>query len=395
MHALRDPYRMPPVRRVAKGSELIVLTAVLAASLTQTEPPAQGVAPAAPTQAAAPVEPAAPVSTPPADPAPAAPPAAPSPAAADTPAPAAGDTPVPAANAQIVVSGEHKMQKIDPVEGVNKVSFQAIESVDKALIGPVMHVYRDGIPSPVRQGLHNFFFNLTEPVNALNHVLQLHPGRAAETLARFGINSTIGIGGLLDVAKKKPFNIHYRPNGFGNTFGYWGIGPGPYLFLPLVGPTSVRDLIGSLLDNAALPLAFKPLKNYYYVTASGVITELDYRVDIDEGVERVRKTSNVYASYRQAYFRSRFEEIEGLHGRGPLAKGEVGQPPFVRPLEPEGPAKPPVPATLAPAPAAVPSPAAQVWLPRPPPPPVFIAVPIIQPHAVVQPLPPGYHLGGS
>jgi phospholipid-binding lipoprotein MlaA len=348
---------------------LIVLSAALAATLTQTAVPAS-VADAPPVANSAP---------------------------ADQPAPTAA--PVPPG--QIVVSGTHAMQKIDPVQNLNKVSFEAIESVDKAVIGPVMHVYRDGIPSPVRQGLHNFFFNLTEPVNALNHVLQLHPGRALQTLARFGINSTIGIGGLIDVAQKKPFNIHYRPNGFANTLGYWGIGPGPYLFLPLVGPTSVRDLIGSLLDQAALPVSIKLFKNPYYVVSAGVITELDYRVDIDAGVERVRKTGNVYASYRQAYFQSRFEEIEALHGRGPLARGEIGQPPFVRPLYPDDAAQPaqsptlvptPAPVTSAPAaaPIVIPAPVVQ---PLPPPSPVFISVPIIQPHPVVQPLPQDYRPG--
>ena len=347
---------------------MIVLSAALAATLTQTAVPA-AVADAPPVAASAPVDQTGPATTPP---------------------------PAPAAGGQIVVSGSRAMQKIDPVQSLNKVSFETIESVDKAVIGPVMHVYRDGIPHPVRQGLHNFFFNLTEPVNALNHVLQLHPGRALQTLARFGINSTIGIGGLLDVAQNKPFNIHYRPNGFGNTLGYWGIGPGPYLFLPLVGPTSVRDLIGSLLDQAAVPFAIKPLKNPYYVVTAGVITELDYRVDIDAGVERVRKTSNVYASYRKAYFESRFEEIEALHGRGPLAKGEVGQPPFVRPLYPEEAPKP----ALTPAPAAVPAPAAQPAIatllpaqPQVPPAPVFISVPMIQSHPVIEPLPQGYRPG--
>ena len=209
----------------------------------------------------------------------------------------------------------------------------------------------------------------------------------------------MGVGGLIDVAKKKPFNLHYRPNGFGNTMGYWGIGPGPFLFLPLVGPTSVRDLIGSLLDQVPLPLLIKPLKNIYFVTVAGVITELDYRVDIDAGVERVRKSNNVYASYRQAYFRSRFEEIEALHGRGPLARGEVGQPPFVQPLYPE--AAPALPTPSAPgglvpaAPVAAP-PAAALSLPAMSPlPPVFIATPVIQLLPVVQPLPLGYRPGGS
>ncbi len=394
---------------MAKGLNLIVLSAVLAASLTQTGLPDQAVAAAPQPEAAAPVNPAPPPApaTPPSTTPPSTTPASTTPDSAATTVASTPDTapavakpdqtpPAKPATSEIVVSGQQRMKRLDPVEGINKVSFQAIEGVDKALIGPVIHVYRDRIPGPIRQGLHNFFFNLTEPVNAVNYVLQLHPGKALKTVARFGINSTVGVGGLIDVAKKKPFNIYYRPNGFGNTFGYWGIGPGPYLFLPLVGPTNVRDLIGSLLDQAALPAVVKPLNNYYYVLAAGVITELDYRVDIDAGVERVRKTSNVYASYRQAYMKARFEEIEALHGRGPLAKGEIGQPPFVRPLFPEGGAAPaatpsgttPPAAALVPAPTAAPAPAAPL-------PPVFIAVPIVEPHAVVQPLPPGYHPGGS
>ena len=359
---------------------MIVLTAALAASITQTELPAQSVPSPAPAAVSAPVLPA----SVPADPVP----------VAETPiatSQADQTPPPPRDKSEIVVSGEHKMQKIDPIEGVNKLSFETLETVDKALIGPIMYGYRDGVPSPIRQGLHNFLFNLTEPVNALNHVLQLHPGRALRTLARFGINSTIGIAGVLDVAKKKPFKIIYRPNGFGNTFGYWGIGPGPYLFVPLVGPTSLRDLIGSIMDQAALPLVVKPLKNFYYVTAAGVITELDYRVDIDAGVQRVRKTSNVYASYRKAYFRSRFEEIEALHGRGPLAEGEIGQPPFVEPLHPKAPEKPaemPAPAVIAPVPAAPVADTVSVP-PAQPLPPVFVSQP------VVQPLPSGYRPGGS
>lgn len=375
-----------------------MLTAALAASLTASEAPLAS-PPATPVAASA-SAPALPVAAVAPDAAATAPPEpAPKSDAAPAEAPAKPDS-LPAASPgshEIVVSGQRGMNKIDPVEGINKVTFQTIESVDKAVIGPIMHVYRDDIPHPVRQGLHNFFFNLTEPVNAINYMLQLHPGKALQTVARFGINSTVGIGGLIDVAKKKPFNIHYRPNGFGNTLGYWGIGPGPYLFLPLVGPTSVRDLIGSLLDQVPLPLLVKPLKNYYYVTASGVITELDYRVDIDAGVERVRKSGNVYASYRQAYFRSRFEEIEALHGRGPLAKGEKGQPPFVEPLYPDtnpAPATPVAPPSLTPAPA-VPTPPAAAPAPVAPPAPVFISVPIIEPVPVVQPLPPGYRPGHS
>lgn len=264
---------------------------------------------------------------------------------------------------------------------INKQTYVVMQKVDDLVVAPIALGYKKALPVPVRKGLHNFFFNLTEPVNFVNHLLQLHPGRAFKVLVRFGVNSTVGIGGLLDVAKNKPFHIYYRPNGFANTLGYYGIGPGPYMFLPLVGPTSPRDLIGSLLNNAFLPFFFKPFKNYYYVTSAGLITELDYRVDIDAGVERARKTSNPYATYRQLYFKSRFEEIEALHGRGPLAKGEIGQPPFVRPLD--APTEPAKPAIEAPAPAPAPVPAPVVDAPPAPPPlppaPVFISQPVVQP----------------
>ncbi len=290
------------------------------------------------------------------------------------------------------------MKKIDPVEGANKVSFQAMEGIDKAVVGPIAHAYRDVLPRPVRLGLHNFFYNLSEPVNILNYMLQLHPGKAAQTLARFGINSTIGIAGLIDVAKKKPFNIHYRPNGFENTMGYYGIGPGPYFFLPLIGATSLRDLIGTLLDQAVLPTVVgKPFNNTYFVTASGVIQGLDYRVIIDEDLEKVRKSENVYVSYRQAYLRTRYWEIEALHGRGPLARGEIGEAPFAHPLYPESDQTPAAKPATTPAPnsALTPAPPAPAPVSATPPPPVFISQPVVQPHPTVQPLPPGYRPGGS
>jgi phospholipid-binding lipoprotein MlaA len=343
--------------------------------------PSVGATTAPPAPEPTPSEPA------PAEPAPAEPVPAVTPAAAPAPA-AAAPAPKPA-NGEIVVSGERHLDKIDPLMAVNKASYQAMQKVDDIMIAPIAHAYRDGLPRPIRMGLHNFLFNLTEPVNAMNHLLQLHPGKALQTAARFGINSTIGIGGLIDVAKKKPFNIHYRPNGFADTLGYWGVGPGPYMFLPLVGPTTLRDIIGTLLDKAFLPgVVGYPLKNRYYVTASGILTTLDYRVVIDQDLARVRQTSSPYSSYRQIYLKTRFEEIEALHGRGPLADGETGMAPFAKPLHPvpdQAPAAPASAPSAASAPAAVAPPT-----PVAPPPVVFVAYPVVQSHPVVQPLPADY-----
>jgi len=363
-----------------------VISAALAASLAQPALPVQSAAPLAPPEVAAPVNPAQQPAAAATD---GAAPAGAQPAPADA-APIPGKLengqtlPPTPGSSEIVVSGAHKMQKFDPVMGANKVSFKAVEGVDKALVGPIAHGYRDVLPRPVRMGLHNFFYNLSDPVNAINYVLQLHPGKALQTVARFGINSTIGIAGLIDVAKNKPFNIHYRPNGFENTMGYWGIGPGPYFFLPLLGPTSLRDLIGTLADQAAMPTIFgKPLNNRYFTLASGVIIGLDHRVIIDEDLNKVRKTDNVYSSYRQAYMRTRYWEIEALHGRGPLAKGEIGEAPFAHPLYPESDAPAPAAAAVA-APLQAPQAVAPVAPSGPPPPPVFVS------HPVVQPLPAGY-----
>src|SRR3546814_6026547 len=91
---------------------------------------------------------------------------------------------------------------------------------------------------PVRDGLGNALRNISEPVNFLNFLLQFKIGKAAETLGRFVVNTTFGVGGLVDVAKTKPFNLPYRRNGFANTLGFYGVEPGPYFYLPLVGPRS-------------------------------------------------------------------------------------------------------------------------------------------------------------
>ena len=328
------------------------------------------------------------------------------------PVPAATTTAPPASN-EIVVSGERGMEKIDPAMKVNKMTYAVMQKADDVFVAPAMHVYRDVLPRPVRTGLHNFFFNLTEPVNALNYMLQLHPGNALKTVARFGINTTIGVGGLIDVAKKKPFNLHYRPNGFANTLGYWGIGPGPYFFLPLVGPTTLRDLVGTLLGQAALPAFLGgPFKSRYYVVGAGIVTALDYRLIVDDDLAKIRKTQSPYASYRQAYLKTRYEEIEALHGRGPLAKGEEGLAPFAKPLAADGTLAPevnvPAPGDPSrfPAPAlttgeaggpnapqlaktqssAIPQTPAAAPAPVVAPPPVFIVNPI------VQKLPPDYRL---
>src|SRR3546814_462964 len=115
----------------------------------------------------------------------------------------------------------------DPLQNVNIEAFQVAQSVDKALVGPIAKGYEGGVPKPIRDGLGNALRNLREPINFLNFLFQFKIGKAVETVGRFAINSTIGVAGIFDVAKKPPVNLPYRPNGFANTLGFYGVEPGP------------------------------------------------------------------------------------------------------------------------------------------------------------------------
>jgi phospholipid-binding lipoprotein MlaA len=169
------------------------------------------------------------------------------------------------------------------------------------------------MPKPLRLGLRNFLRNLEQPVIALNFVLQLKPGRAVKSVGRLAINSTVGIGGLVDVAKNKPFNLPYTPNGFANTFACYGIGAGPYFFLPLVGPTTLRDLIGVSIDRFLLPAVVgKPLNQPYYALPANVVDSLNDRIDIDDQLNEIRSKSDPYIAARELYLKQRKAEIAAI-----------------------------------------------------------------------------------
>lgn len=252
----------------------------------------------------------------------------------------------------IVVTGRAPVPG-DPLESVNATSFEAVQAVDKAVIAPVAHGYEKGMPKPVRSGVHNFLNNLDEPIVFLNFLLQLKPGKAIETLGRFTINSTIGIGGVMDVAKKRPFNLPRRSNGLADTLGYYGVGPGPYLFLPLIGSTTVRDMFGRLVDLAVLPTAVgKPFNQPVVGLAKGATAALDERVENDETLTRIHESDDPYLAMREYYLKKREAEIDVLKGR----RASVDSPLYDSVKEKEAGEKPadatPAPGAAAPAPAA-------------------------------------------
>lgn len=221
-------------------------------------------------------------------------------------------------NNVIVVQAVTEAPPGDPLHQINAQTYAVVQGVDQAVVEPLATAYNEKLPRPVRSGLSNFFRNLREPIVFLNFLLQGKPGKAAETAGRFAINSTVGFGGLFDVAKREPFNLPHRRNGFANTLGYYGVGQGPFFYLPLVGATTLRDGIGSLADTAVLPFAIgRPFNTPYYAVSSYTVRSLDERREFHERHQRIADSNFPYETMRETYLCDRTREIEALHGRPP------------------------------------------------------------------------------
>ncbi len=135
----------------------------------------------------------------------------------------------------------------DPFEPLNRAVFNFNEGVDRAVVKPVATAYRDVTPAPVRRGVYSFFSNISDVWSLANNVLQAKPKEAVDSLFRVTVNSFWGVGGIFDVASM--MKIPQHKTDFGQTLGVWGLASGPYVVLPLLGPSSVRDSVGTLVDS--------------------------------------------------------------------------------------------------------------------------------------------------
>jgi phospholipid-binding lipoprotein MlaA len=248
----------------------------------------------------------------------------------------------------VVVTGRDPSNAPDPMRAVNLQAFNATQAVDDALVGPISLAYKKTVPSPFRSGVHNVLYNLREPVVFVNFVFQHKIGKAAETFARFAINSTIGVLGIFDFAKRKTFKLPRRSNGFANTFGFYGIPSGPFMFLPIVGPTTVRDLFGGALDRAIMPLTFgRRITRPEYAVPFGVLGVLDHRAEFDETLHTLHdNVPDPYANTRAFYLQRRQAEIDHLRGRNisnssPMSEAPTG-PIRLKSKYPTPPVPPPV-----------------------------------------------------
>lgn len=141
----------------------------------------------------------------------------------------------------------------DPGEHFNRVMFALNDGLDVLVVKPVARGYDAVLPRPVKTGVSNFFSNIEDVLVGVNSVLQGKVDDGARDLGRFVVNSTVGVLGLIDVATEMGLEKHDED--FGQTFGRWGVGPGPYVVLPVFGPRTVRDTVGFVLDSTIDPVS--------------------------------------------------------------------------------------------------------------------------------------------
>ena len=225
--------------------------------------------------------------------------------ATTTPAPAPAPTPV------VTTQDIQANDTNDPFEGGNRVLFDVNQALDAVLLRPVAVVYHTVLPDFAQDGVRNFMNNLNSPVIFANDLLQGETDRAGHTLLRFGINSTIGIGGLVDVAKE--LDIPYHDEDFGQTLGTWGVGEGPYLYMLVMGPSNIRDLTGFVVDRGMDPLTYVNWGDdelEYAPVARTVLNVIDLRSRNIETLDDIERSSvDYYASIRSLYRQSRADAV--------------------------------------------------------------------------------------
>lgn len=202
------------------------------------------------------------------------------------------------------------LQVSDPFEGVNRGLFAVHAVIDNVLLEPAALGYRYIVPSPARTGVRNVLRNLNAPVLLANDVLQGSPSKAGNTVARFGINTTLGVAGIFDVANN--FGFKHQNEDFGQTLGVWGVGEGPYLFVPVLGPTNVRDGVGRIVDFAFDPLNYAKYDGDDAVAVSrAVLGGLDAREQLIGPLDDIEASSaDVYGTMKRIYTANRRDEIK-------------------------------------------------------------------------------------
>ncbi|MBL0943162.1 MAG: VacJ family lipoprotein [Hydrogenophaga sp.] len=204
----------------------------------------------------------------------------------------------------------------DPLEPFNRQVQRFNDAADEAVFKPVATAYVKVTPSPVRTGVNNFFSNLGDLWSAVNAGLQLRPRESGENLMRFGVNTVLGFGGLLDIASEA--GIPRSRIDFGQTMGRWGVPSGPYVVWPLLGPSTARDSVGMVADAAGDPVAYVdhvPTRNSLYalriVDTRAQLLRASNLLD-DAALDKYSFTRDFYLSRRQTQINDMIDKGIGL-----------------------------------------------------------------------------------
>ncbi len=212
---------------------------------------------------------------------------------------------------------ENQITIRDPLEKFNRKVFAFNETADKYLIEHIARLYRENLPKNARNALRNFLQNLYSPISLLNSIAQGKSENSMATFSSFLINSTLGIGGFIDVARDK--NILYNHEDFGQTLGLYGVGSGIYLVLPILGPSSGRDFGGLAFDSSINPIGFNFAEigekeiypNSYSIIGINIVSGIDKREGLLDVISDIRKESfDPYATIRSAYLQKRQSDIK-------------------------------------------------------------------------------------
>ncbi len=192
--------------------------------------------------------------------------------------------------------------RVDPWEPMNRGLFQVHEAVDKVVLKPAVTIYTKVVPTFARTGVSNFFNNIEDAFSALNDILQAKPEKAGDDLGRVLTNTFLGMGGLVDVASSA--GIERGNEDFGQTLAVWGLGPGPYLFIPLLGPSTVRDASGAAVRFYLGPIgeiSDVPVRNSVYGLS---VVDARYQGEFALSVLELAALDR-YTFIRNAYFQRR------------------------------------------------------------------------------------------
>ena len=203
-------------------------------------------------------------------------------------------------------SGNSLSDANDPLQSVNRPVFAMNDAFDTALFKPLAKGYNAVAPKPIKDGVTNFFSNLNEIDNAINNLFQGKPDKFAISVGRLAINSTLGIGGIVDVASR--MGLQHSPEDLGQTIGYLGAGSGPYIVLPLLGSSSVRDVPGRIISMYLNPLAW--LDDISFRNIMVGINAVNSRSNLLAKEEIAQEISDdKYTLYKDAFLEEREFEI--------------------------------------------------------------------------------------